>query len=211
MAKKRATTKTDDTNVEAVEVQEEAAVEAEPENPAEATHSPLTTEQMSMSVTRSEQFSELTGFLGIFDTANLGKVIEFLKKFDIGEMSALLQEVRTLIAITEPLDHSLGIQLRVESSIRLFAIYTRISNNPTDDELSAALNRMLNTGVLPVVCDLVSLLLNYLKDDDDADEAAINNVITSSIQTSLDEGGIGWTTIIPIIKAIVALIRLFTK
>jgi|TARA_R110000824_G_scaffold41446_6_gene123349 hypothetical protein len=211
MAKKSETTKPEGTEVEAVEVQEEAAVEAEPENPAEATHSPLTTEQVSISVTRSDQFSELAGFLGVFDTANLGKVIEFLKKFDIGEMSALLQEVRTMIAITEPLDHSLGIQLRVESSIRLFSIYTRISNNPTDDELSAGLDKMLNTGVLPVVCDLVSLLLNYLKDNDDADEAAINSVLTSSMQKSLDDGGIVWSTIIPVIKAIVALIRLFTK
>ena len=65
--------------------------------------------------------------------------------------------------------------------------------------------------MLPVVCDLVSLLLNYLKDNDDADEAAINSVLTSSMQKSLDDGGIVWSTIIPVIKAIVALIRLFTK
>ena len=216
MAKKR-TTKAKDEEKEAVdqeqveEVTEETPSEPVAENPNNDEHHPMATEAKAIAEIRANKLTELSQTLSIFDLDKLSGLLEFLRRFDIGEVAELFAEVKNLLLIKDSVDSPLGIELRVEAALKIFRVYARISETARDDELIEQIDRMLNTGLLPVVCDLVSMLLGHVKPDGTADEAAINDVMTENVSTSLSEGGLNWSSIIPLIKAIFELIRIFTK
>jgi hypothetical protein len=199
---------TEETPSEPVEDTPDEPVE---ENPNDDEHHPMPTEAKAVAEIRAKKLTELSEALSIFDLEKLTGLLDFLRRFDIGDVGELFSEVKNLLLIKDPIDSSIGLELRVEAALKIFRVYARISETARDDELIEQIDRMLNTGLLPVVCDLVSMLLGHIKPGDKVDEAAINDVMTESVSTSLTEGGLNWSSIIPLIKAIFELIRIFTR
>ena len=153
---------------------------------------------------------ELAGVAGLFDLFKDGEAIakfaNFVRGSSADELIELIKRAGDLFAIKEPLSSKAGIVARVEATLKLMRVWAKATPGSTDDQVVDTIGVLLNSGLLPVVADLVERMIGG------ADEPSISSVKGQingehTFAISNSETSIRWEEVLPIVISLIKIIR----
>ena len=154
---------------------------------------------------------ELAGVAGLFDLFKDGEAIakfaDFVRGISADELIEIIKRAGYLFSIKEPLTSKAGIIARVEATLKLMRVWATATPGATDDQVVDTISVLLNSGLLPVIADLVERMLGG--DDDELSVSSVKNSINGDHTSALSnsETGIRWEEVLPIVISLIKIIR----